>query len=76
MDEFFSKRRCDRCGGPLDAGRTMSRFNRDVLCIDCSEAEKRHPDYKAAADAELAALRRGDTNFPGIGYPGPKAPKK
>lgn len=76
MDEFFSKRRCDRCGGPLDAGRTMSRFNRDVLCIDCSAAEKRHPNYKAAAAAELAAVKRGDMDFPGIGYPGPKATRK
>lgn len=27
MDEFFNKKRCDRCGAPLDGGFTMSRFN-------------------------------------------------
>ena len=27
MDEFFNKKRCDRCGASLDGGRTMSRFN-------------------------------------------------
>ena len=26
--------------------------------------------YEKAAEAELAAVRRGDTNLPGIGWPG------
>ena len=70
MDEFFTKKRCDRCGESLAGGRTMSRFNTEVLCMECAERECQHPDYRKAADAELAAVRRGDMNFPGIGYPG------
>ena len=69
-DRFFTQDHCDRCGGSLEGGRIMSRFNTDCLCIECEEAERKHPDYKKAADAELAALKRGDTNFPGIGWPG------
>ena len=29
MDEFFTKTKCDRCGGSLSGGRIMSRFNTD-----------------------------------------------
>ena len=48
----------------------MSRFNTDTLCLKCIEEEKLHPDYQKAAEAELAAVKRGDFNFPGIGWPG------
>ena len=48
----------------------MSRFNTDVLCQKCIEEERSHPDYEKAAEAELAAVRRGNTNFSGIGWPG------
>ena len=50
-------------------GRTMSRFNTDPICLACAEAERRHPDYAKAVEAELAALKAGDRNFPGIGLP-------
>jgi ssDNA-binding Zn-finger/Zn-ribbon topoisomerase 1 len=68
-DRFFTAKECDRCGGELRV-RHMSRFNTDVLCPACIEEEKKHPDYEKAAEAELAAVRRGDMNFPGIGWPG------
>ena len=68
-DRFFSQDRCDRYGGELK-GRTMSRFNTDSICIKCAEEERPPPDYQKAADAELAAVRHGDMNFPGIGWPG------
>ena len=48
----------------------MSRFNTDALCYDCLEAERQHPDYQKAVDAELAALHSGNRNFEGIGWPG------
>ena len=70
MDEFFNKKRCDRCGAPLGSGFTMSRFNTDALCMKCAEEERNHPDYQKAADAELAAVKRGERTFPGIGWPG------
>jgi hypothetical protein len=37
-DTFFSKTRCDRCSNKLDA-RTMSWFNDQTICMDCSEKE-------------------------------------
>ena len=48
----------------------MSRFNTDCLCPACTEEEQAHPDYRKAADAEMNAVRHGDHNFPGIGWPG------
>jgi hypothetical protein len=48
----------------------MSRFNTQALCMDCLEEERQHPDYQKAMDAELAALRAGNRNFEGIGWPG------
>ena len=65
---FFSQPNCDRCHKPLTGGRIMSRFNEDCLCMDCAEAEKNRPDYQAACDAELAAVKAGNYNFPGIGF--------
>ena len=38
--------------------------------MKCAGEERQHPDYRMAADAELAAVRSGDRNFPGIGWPG------
>ena len=38
MDTFFSQKICDRCPKPLDV-RTMSWFNSDVICMDCSDKE-------------------------------------
>jgi len=70
MDEFFTKKTCDRCGGPLDGGRTMSMFNEQTICMRCKEAETRLPEYRAAEAAELAACRAGDRFFRGVGLPG------
>ena len=70
MDEFFNKKRCDRCHGPLDGGFTMSRIATSAICTKCAEEERQHPDYQLAADAELAAVRSGNRNFAGIGWPG------
>lgn len=67
MDKFFTQSHCDRCGGSLDEGRMMSRFNEDCLCMKCIKKEKEHPDYKKAAEAELAEVKKGNYNFKGIG---------
>ncbi|OQA85947.1 MAG: hypothetical protein BWY31_01566 [Lentisphaerae bacterium ADurb.Bin242] len=69
-DPFFTKKNCDRCGKPFDGARTMSRFNTDCICMRCAEDERNHPDYRKATDAELNAVRHGDRNFPGVGWPG------
>lgn len=68
-DTFFSQKTCDRCGGSLANGRTMSMFNTDCICMDCAQAEKQHRDYRKAAEAEHQALMKGDRNFKGIGWP-------
>ena len=60
--------RCHRCFEE-SGSFTMSRFNTQLICPECEEKEKKHASYKRAADAEMAAVRRGDYNFPGIGKP-------
>jgi hypothetical protein len=60
--------RCPRCGQkPLAS--IMSRFNQEIICSQCERIERLHPAYAAAAAVELAAVRRGDYNFPGVGAP-------
>lgn len=68
-DPYFSKEKCDRCGGSLEGGRIMSMFNEDCICMECKKAEKKLPEYKAALEADHAEIRRGNYNFKGIGYP-------
>jgi hypothetical protein len=59
---------CARCGA-TDRALIMSVFNTDVICLDCKDKERLHPAYRAAADAEIAAVKAGDYNFPGVGKP-------
>lgn len=68
-DTFFSQDTCDRCGGSLDGGRTMSMFNDDCICMKCKEEERKHKDYKKAQDAEINQVRQGNYNYKGIGLP-------
>jgi len=63
LDSFFTRKHCERCGGPLDGGRIMSRLNEQTLCIPCSEKEKADPDYKKAVDADIAEIRKGNYNY-------------
>ena len=69
MDKFFSQKYCDRCGGELTGGRTMSMFNTDCICMKCKEKEQKLPEYKAVTDAERQAVIAGEKNFKGVGYP-------
>ena len=66
-DRFFTQTECDRCGGSLDGGRTMSMFNTDTICMTCADAERKRKDYEAAREAERAAVKAGDRNFKGVG---------
>ena len=59
---------CQRCYTETTI-TTMSRFNTQILCMKCLKKEQDHKDYKKAADAELAACKRGNLNYPGIGKP-------
>lgn len=66
MDDFFTKKHCDRCGAYLDV-RIMSMFNTDVICMKCKEAETHHPKYEEARKADLDEIKKGNRNFKGIG---------
>ncbi|WP_006524789.1 hypothetical protein [Desulfoscipio gibsoniae] len=66
MDKFFSQRHCDRCGGDLKGGRTMSAFNLDCICMDCKAKEKQDKDYDKAVKADIDEIKKGNYNFPGI----------
>ena len=68
-DTFFTQKHCDRCHSSLEAGRTMSAFNEDCICMACAEKEKQLPEYKLAVKAEHAQIHKGNYNFKGIGYP-------
>ena len=67
-DPFFTQKTCDRCGGSLECGRTMSMYNKDCICMACYEAEKKRPDYNKAVEADRAEILKGNYNFKGIGY--------
>ena len=60
--------KCERCGKETSAF-IMSMFNTEMICMDCKDAEKKHPDYAKARDAEHAEVCRGNYNFCGIGRP-------
>jgi len=61
---------CDRCGASLAGrGSIMSKFNQDIICMECKRKERAHPDYAEADRIETEAVRRGVRNFPGIGKP-------
>ena len=66
MDKFFTQTKCDRCGGNLEKGRTMSIFNTECICMECKEKERKDPQYKEAVQKEREELLRGNTNYPGI----------
>ena len=66
IDNFFSQKNCDKCGGSLNGGRIMSRFDESCLCIPCSDKEKHDPDYKKAVEAEYEQIKRGNFNYEGI----------
>lgn len=61
--------KCQRCGTHTLV-TTVSYFNTDILCLPCKEAERLHPDFPLAEAVEIEAVKRGNYNFEGIGYPG------
>jgi hypothetical protein len=59
---------CQRCGKET-LSYTMSFFNTQEICPECTERERAHPEFERAREAELEACRGGNLNFPGIGLP-------
>ena len=66
MDKFFTQKNCDKCGGSLENGRTMSRFDVSCLCLVCAQKEHQDKDYDKAVQAELEEIRKGNYNYKGI----------
>lgn len=60
--------KCQRCRCETRC-TIMSIFNTQIICLGCHRREQQHPKYSEARAAELAALRAGERNFPGIGKP-------
>lgn len=58
---------CQRCGADLAPGCIVSKFNLDWLCMDCKDDEEMAPGYAAADAAEIAQVRAGNRNYPGVG---------
>jgi len=67
MDKFFTQTQCDRCGGSLASGRTMSMFNEECICMNCKDEERKRADYKDAHEADVAEIKKGNYNFKGVG---------
>ena len=66
MDEFFTRKTCERCGGSLESGRIMSMFNTQCICMECAGKEKERPDYQEALEADQKEIRKGNYNYKGI----------
>lgn len=41
-------------------------MNTDVLCIECNEEERKHPNYKEACDKEVEEVNKENLNYAGI----------
>ena len=67
-DDFLKKTQCERCGGSLAQGRIMSMYSTECICLACKDAERKRDDYPKAVAADHAEIRKGNTNFPGIGW--------
>jgi hypothetical protein len=66
-DRFFTQPNCDRCGGDLRGGRTMSWFTQETICMGCSDKErdiKRQLREAGQRDAGTShrSRRRGNEN--------------
>ncbi len=65
-DKFFTQEYCDRCGKSLKDGRIMSMLNTECICMECSEKERKHPDYEKARNAEHERIKKENYNFKGL----------
>ena len=59
---------CERCFKETNV-TTMSFFNTQIICIDCSKKEKQHKDFEKAREIEFNEIKKGNLNFEGIGLP-------
>lgn len=43
-------------------------FNRQCICIECSEKERTKEEFKLAVKADDEEIKKGNLNFDGIGF--------
>jgi hypothetical protein len=63
MKEWGGK--CQRCCGESNT-HVMSMFNEDLICEECKESERNHPQYKRACIEEIKAIMNGNMNYKGM----------
>lgn len=57
---------CARCGNPTvdtPLDRRVSYFNKDLICMSCSDRERTHPLFAAARKPKLRPLKPVTLNF-------------
>lgn len=59
---------CARCNIQTNTS-IMSMFDTSMICLKCKAEEQNHPMYQQAVEAEMKAVKAGNLNFKGIGYP-------
>lgn len=56
---------CERCKKNCNTFR-MSWLNTQMICEDCQEKERTHPQYAQAKERERKEVMAGNYNYPGI----------
>ena len=59
---------CQRCYTTTNM-HIMSMFDVSLICMECADAERNHPQYSQASEAESTEVKSGNRNFKGIGVP-------
>lgn len=59
---------CERCFKKTNT-TTMSIFNTQMICLECKENEKNHPDYNVAKQTEFDLTAQGILDYKGYGLP-------
>jgi hypothetical protein len=58
--------RCQRCRKETNC-TTMSWFNEQMICMDCSAKEAKRDDFQEAKNKENQEVLNGNYNYQGIG---------
>ena len=58
--------RCQRCYKETNA-HIMSMFSEALICLDCSDKERKRDDFEQAREADEDAIKAGNYNFEGVG---------
>ena len=56
---------CSRCNKQASI-TIMATFNTQIICISCSDKERKRKDFNEARLADELAIEQGEYNFQGI----------